>query len=96
MEEYFNYFEKRVISLLEENNNLLKELVANKQIATTKAKTYDLVHKKNACKYLLCTKEKLNKAIKEEVLMKNVHYITNGSRKWRFSRVALEPLRGNL
>ena len=98
MEYRFNYFEEKVISLLEEILRLILILVDNKQSSTTKTKTktYDLVYKKSAYKYLLCTKEKLNKAIEEGVLVNKEHYITNGKRKWRFSKVALEPLRGKL
>lgn len=95
MEEYFNYL-KRVMILLEENNQLLKELTNNSSVQQKKTKTYDLVHKKNASKYLLCTKEKLNKSIEEGVLVEKEHYITNEKRKWRFSKIALESLRGKL
>lgn len=99
----FNYSEEVVFNLseedrnlLKENNNLLKSLLGKKQISTTKTKTYDLVYKKNAVKYLLCTKEELNKAIKEEVLMDKEHYVTNGKRKWLFSTVDIKPWIGKL
>lgn len=99
----FNYSEEVVFNLskedrnlLKENNNLLKSLLGKKQISTTKTKTYDLKHKKNAAKYLLCTKEKLNEAIEKEVLMDIEHYITNHKRKWCFSTVDIKPWRGKL
>ena len=83
-------------NLLKENNNLLKSLLGKKQISTTKNKTYDLKHKKNAAKYLLCTKEKLNEAIEKEVLMDEEHYVTNRMRKWYFSSVDIKPWIGKL
>ncbi|PWE20124.1 hypothetical protein [Aliarcobacter skirrowii] len=100
MENHFNYFEKKVIDLLEENlknskdNNLLLKSLLDKDL--NKKNKFDLSTKKAACKYLNCSKEALNNSINKGVLMQNVHYRHNGRRTWIFSKSMLEPLVGKL
>lgn len=100
MEKYFNYFEQRLIAILEENlkvskenNELLKSLLKQD---LNKQNKFDILTKKAAQKYLNCSKEALDKSIQKEDLMKDIHYRYNGRRTWVFSKIALEPLRGKL
>ena len=100
MEKYFNYFEKRLIAILEENlkvsrenNELLKSLLTQD---SNKQNKFDILTKKAAQKYLNCSKESLDKSIQKEELVENIHYRFNGKRTWLFSKAALEPLRGKL
>lgn len=100
IENYFNYFEKKVIDLLEENlkiskdNNLLLKSLLDKDL--NKKNKFDLSTKKAAYKYLNCSKEALNNSINMEVIMQNIHYRHNGKRTWTFSKSMLEPLVGKL
>jgi len=69
---------------------------ASNTVQVVKLNKFDICHKKNACKYLKCSRHILNKSIDQEVLMKDIHYRHNGRRTWIFSKSMLEPLVGKL
>lgn len=91
MKTFFSFFKKYFLSFKKKDSQFASNIMQ-----VVKSNKFDICHKKNACKYLKCSRHILNKSIEQEVLMPDTHYRYNGRRTWLFSKAALEPFVGKL
>lgn len=85
--------------IISQNENILNRLNSSKEDQSNKdilEKNFDISTQKKASRILNCSVPTLRQAIKNKVLIEEVHYRYNGTNKYHFCKQELLKIKGTL
>jgi len=87
-----------LLAIATNTSQILKRLdfIENKFNQVKKSNDFNIDTFEKASKKLKCSISTLRTAIKNNILIENIHYRYNGKKKYLFSISALENIKGNL